>query len=168
MMLCFAPPEPFPTPPTPTEIDAMSTPTLPQTDEDQDHLTDEMQYAIRCYAHDYDALTDAQEQMDAILSKTEDAWHGLVHLRELAQHCLSDIARLHSSAAYEYVDADVQREFVKRLNQIVTFVNAHMRRVDDGSKPHAPRYEMVFEKYAPAHELLHIEKLIVSPIATPK
>lgn len=142
--------------------------TLPHTDEDQDQLTDEMQHAIRCYTYDYEALTDVQEQMDAILSKTEDAWHGLVHLRELAQHCLSDIARLHSSTAYEYVDGDTQREFVERLNQIVRFVNAHMRRVDDESKPHAPRYEMVFEKYASAHELLHIEKLIASPIAPPK
>lgn len=168
MMMCFAPPEPFTTPPTPTEIDAMSTPTLPQTDEDQHQLTDEMQHAIRCYTYDHEALTDVQEQMDAILSKTEDAWHGLVCLRELAQHCLSDIARLHSSTAYEYVDGDMQQEFVERLNQIVTFVNAHMRRVDDGSKPHDPRYEMAFEKYAPAHELLHIEKLAASPVAPSK
>lgn len=146
----------------------MTAPTLPHTDEDQNHLTDEMQYAIKCYTHDYEALTDVQEQMDAILSKTEDAWHGLVHLRELAQHCLSDIARLHSSTAYEYVDGDIQREFVERLNQIVTFVNAHMRRVDDGCKPHEPCYEMVFAKYAPAHELLHIEKLSAPPVATSK
>jgi hypothetical protein len=146
----------------------MTITTLPHKDEDKGHLTHEMQHAIRCYTHDYEALTDVQEQMDAILSKTEDAWHGLVHLRELAQHCLSDTARLHSSTAYEYVDGDTQREFVERLNQIVTFVNAHMRRVDDGSKPHTPRYEMVFEKYAPAHELLHIEKLAAPPVATPK
>ncbi len=146
----------------------MTAPTLPITNEDQDHLTDEMHHAIRCYSYDSDALIGAQEQMNAILSKTEDAWHGLVHLRELAQHCLSDIARLHSSTAHEYIDGDMQREFVERLNQIVTFVNAHMRRVDDGNKPHAPRYEMVFEKYAPAHELLHIEKLAAPPVAPSK
>ncbi len=146
----------------------MSTAILPHTDEDQNQLTDEMQHAIRCYTHDYEALTNVQEQMDAILSKTEDAWHGLVHLRELAQHCLSDIARLHSSTAYEYVDGDTQREFVERLNRIVTFVNAHTRRVDDGSKPHAPRYEMVFAKYAPAHELLHIEKLTATSVTPSK